>query len=193
MRKILTLLFTLSLCVTAVAQNANYQKAVARYKNHQVPATAVKTTHRAAVSKDQVTRGTLTMRQPAEVGIVMEGGQDALLMRGSEFTMTQKGKKHTTSSKSNPQFATFQAVFESILSGGAKDISRLSDLTMRQNGDQLVLTITPQATDKKSLKRMMFTSFVLTINTRTSQLQSLRMNEKAGNYTEYTFSNFQFK
>ena len=55
------------------------------------------------------------------------------------------------------------------------------------------LTITPQATDKKSLKRMMFTSFVLTINTRTSQLQSLRMNEKAGNYTEYTFSNFQFK
>ncbi|MBQ2554297.1 MAG: outer membrane lipoprotein carrier protein LolA [Prevotella sp.] len=193
MRKILTLLFTLSLCVTAVAQNANYQKAVARYKNHQVTATAVKTTHRAAVSKDQVTRGTLTMRQPAEVGIVMEGGQDALLMRGSEFTMTQKGKKHTTSSKSNPQFATFQAVFESILSGGAKDISRLSDLTMRQNGDQLVLTITPQATDKKSLKRMMFTSFVLTINTRTSQLQSLRMNEKAGNYTEYTFSNFQFK
>ena len=147
MRKILTLLFTLSLCVTAVAQNANYQKAVARYKNHQVTATAVKTTHRAAVSKDQVTRGTLTMRQPAEVGIVMEGGQDALLMRGSEFTMTQKGKKHTTSSKSNPQFATFQAVFESILSGGAKDISRLSDLTMRQNGDQLVLTITPQATD----------------------------------------------
>lgn len=193
MRKILTLLFTLSLCVTAVAQNANYQKAVARYKNHQVTATAVKTTHRAAVSKDQVTRGTLTMRQPAEVGIVMEGGKDALLMRGSEFTMTQKGKKHTTSSKSNPQFATFQAVFESILSGGAKDISRLSDLTMRQNGDQLVLTITPQATDKKSLKRMMFTSFVLTINTRTSQLQSLRMNEKAGNYTEYTFSNFQFK
>ena len=193
MRKILTLLFTLSLCVTAVAQNANYQKAVARYKNHQVTATAVKTTHRAAVSKDQVTRGTLTMRQPAEVGIVMEGGQDALLMRGSEFTMTQKGKKHTTSSKSNPQFATFQAVFESILSGGAKAISRLSDLTMRQNGDQLVLTITPQATDKKSLKRMMFTSFVLTINTRTSQLQSLRMNEKAGNYTEYTFSNFQFK
>ncbi len=193
MRKILTLLFTLSLCVTAVAQNANYQKAVARYKNHQVTATAVKTTHRAAVSKDQVTRGTLTMRQPAEVGIVMDGGQDALLMRGSEFTMTQKGKKHTTSSKSNPQFATFQAVFESILSGGAKDISRLSDLTMRQNGDQLVLTITPQATDKKSLKRMMFTSFVLTINTRTSQLQSLRMNEKAGNYTEYTFSNFQFK
>ena len=193
MRKILTLLFTLSLCVTAVAQNANYQKAVARYKNHQVTATAVKTTHRAAVSKDQVTRGTLTMRQPAEVGIVMEGGQDALLMRGSEFTMTQKGKKHTTSSKSNPQFATFQAVFESILSGGAKDISRLSDLTMRQNGDQLVLTITPQATDKKSLKRMMFTSFVLTFNTRTSQLQSLRMNEKAGNYTEYTFSNFQFK
>ena len=193
MRKILTLLFTLSLCVTAVAQNANYQKTVARYKNHQVTATAVKTTHRAAVSKDQVTRGTLTMRQPAEVGIVMEGGKDALLMRGSEFTMTQKGKKHTTSSKSNPQFATFQAVFESILSGGAKDISRLSDLTMRQNGDQLVLTITPQATDKKSLKRMMFTSFVLTINTRTSQLQSLRMNEKAGNYTEYTFSNFQFK
>lgn len=193
MKKLLTLLFSLSLCMTMMAQKADYQKAVSRYKNHQVTAAAVKTTHRAAVKTDQVTRGTLTMRQPAEVGIVMEGGKDALLMRGSDFTMTQKGKKHTTSSKNNAQFATFQAVFESILSGGAKDISRLSDLTMTKSGDMLVLTITPQATDKKSLKRMMFTSFVLTINTRTSQLHSLRMNEKAGNYTEYTFSNFQFK
>ena len=189
------LLFLALFCQLSVcAQQADFQKAVARYKNTtSITATATKTTHRQAVAKDAVSKGQLTMKRPSTVSIEMEGGKDQLLMQGSTFTMVVKGKKHTTSSKSNPQFATFQAVFESILSGGAKDISRLSDLTMRQNGDQLVLTITPQATDKKSLKRMMFTSFVLTINTRTSQLQSLRMNEKAGNYTEYTFSNFQFK
>ena len=38
---------------------------------------------------------------------------------------------------------------------------------------------------------MMFSSFVLTIDTKSSELRSLRMNERAG-YTEYTFSNFKF-
>ena len=40
---------------------------------------------------------------------------------------------------------------------------------------------------------MMFSSFVLTIDVATSQLRTLRMNEKAGNYTEYTFTSFPFK
>ena len=64
---------------------------------------------------------------------------------------------------------------------------------MKKDGKQLIITITPEAADKKQQRRMMFSSFVLTVDAATSQLLSLRMNEKAGNYTEYRFSDFQFK
>ena len=187
---ILTLLCQLTICI---AQQADFQKAVARYKNAtNVTASVTKTTHKQAVAKDVTSKGTLTMKRPATVSIVIDGGKDQLLMEGSTFTMVVKGKKHTTSSQKNVQFASFQTVFESILSGGQKDISKLGDLTVSKQGNNLVLTITPQADSKKAARRMLFSSFVLTIDTKTSELKSLRMNERAG-YTDYAFSGFQFK
>jgi len=175
------------------AQQADFQKAVAKYKNAtNVTASAVKTTHKNAVAKDMVSKGTLIMKAPSEVSITMDGGQDQLLMQGNQFTMTVKGKKHKTSSDKNTQFVTFQAVFESILAGGSKDLSKFSDLDFAKKGQLLSLTITPKAESKKAARRMLFSSFVLTIDTKTSELKSLRMNERAG-YTEYTFSGFHFK
>ena len=193
MKRLLLMLTLLCQLTISVAQQADFQKAVARYKNaSNVTATVTKTTHKQAVAKDATDKGTLTMKRPATVSIVMDGGKDQLLMEGSTFTMVVKGKKHVTSSQKNVQFASFQTVFESILSGGQKDISKLGDLTVNKQGSNLVLTITPQADSKKAARRMLFSSFVMTINTKTSELKSLRMNERAG-YTEYTFSGFQFK
>ena len=186
MKRILLILTLLCQLTISVAQQADFQKAVARYKNaSNVTAAVTKTTHKQAVAKDVTDKGTLTMKRPATVSIVMDGGKDQLLMEGSTFTMVVKGKKHVTSSQKNVQF-------ESILSGGQKDISKLGDLTVAKQGGNLVLTITPQADSKKAARRMLFSSFVMTIDTKTSELKSLRMNERAG-YTEYTFTGFQFK
>ncbi len=194
MRRVLLLLAMIGQMTLAGAQQADFQKAVARYKNStSVTATATKTTHKAALAKDETAKGTLTMKQPAQVSITITEGKDQLLMEGSQFTMVAGGRKHKTSSQKNAQFATFQTVFESILSGGAKDISKLTDLEVKKQGSLLLLTITPVADSKKAARRMMFTSFQLVIDTKTSELRSLRMNEKAGNYTEYTFTNFNFK
>ena len=122
----------------------------------------------------------------------MDGGKDQLLMQGNVFTMTVKGKKHTTNSQKNTQFATFQTVFESIMSGGTIDISKLSDLTISKQGNNLVLTITPKTSSKKEARRMMFSSFVLTLDSKSGELRTLRMNERAG-YTEYSFSSHRLK
>lgn len=193
MKRVLLILTLLCQLTIIVAQQADFQKAVARYKNAaNVTASVTKTTHKQAVAKDAISKGTLTMKRPATVSIVIDGGKDQLLMEGSTFTMVVKGKKHVTSSQTNVQFASFQTVFESILSGGQKDISKLGDLTVSKQGGNLVLTITPQADSKKAARRMLFSSFVMTIDTKTSELKSLRMNERAG-YTEYTFTGFQFK
>lgn len=193
MKKLLIgLLFVMCYITVCVAQNADLQKAVARYKKvSTVTAVAKKTTHKDALAKDVVTKGTLTMKKPADVGIVIDGGKDQLLMHGSEFTMVVKGKSHKTSSQKNTQFATFQAVFEYILKGGDGDLSKLGDLAVTKQGSNIVLTITPQATSKKAQRRMLFSSFVLTLDKNTSELKSLRMNERGG-YTEYTFTNHKF-
>ena len=151
MKRILLILTLLCQLTISVAQQADFQKAVARYKNaSNVTAAVTKTTHKQAVAKDVTDKGTLTMKRPATVSIVMDGGKDQLLMEGSTFTMVVKGKKHVTSSQKNVQFTTFQTVFESILSGGQKDISKLGDLTVAKQSGNLVLTITPQADSKKA-------------------------------------------
>ena len=177
----------------SVAQNADLQKAIARYKKATtVTAAATKTSHKDAIAKDVITKGTLTMKKPADVSISIDGGKDQLIMHDSEFTMIVKGKSHKTSSQKNLQFATFQAVFEYILKGGEGDLSKISDLAVTKQGNNIVLTITPKAETKKDQRRMLFSSFVLTIDKNTSELKALRMNERGG-YTEYTFTGHQFK
>ena len=189
---VLPLFLLAFLPLTIMAQQADFQKAVARYKNAKtVTANVTKRAHKEAVATDAVTKGTFLMKAPNEVSITMEGGKDQLIMQGNNFTMVANGRKHKTDSQKNIQFASFQTVFESILSGGTKSISQLKDLTMKKNGTLLVLTITPQPDSKKAARRMMFTSFVLTIDTKTSEIRSLRMNERSG-YTEYTFSGYKF-
>lgn len=195
MKRILTTtLVMLIACTTMMAQHADFQKAVVRYKNcTTVTASVTKTTVKKALANAEVAQGTLTMKRPSEVSISVNEDRDQLLMQGSKFTMVVRGKKHTTTSENNPQFASFQTVFESILSGGAKDISKLGDLTVTRQGQLLILTITPEPDSKKAARRMLFSSFVLAIDTKSSELRSLRLNEKAGNYTEYKFTNFSFK
>ncbi len=192
-RLLIALSFIIFHLTFSVAQNADLQKAVAKYKKvSTVTAAATKTSHKDAIAKDVVTKGTLTMKKPADVTVSIDGGKDQLIMHGSEFTMVVKGKSHKTSSQTNPQFATFQAVFEYILNGGEGDLSKLSDLAVTKQGNNIVLTITPKADSKKAQRRMLFSSFVLTLDKGTSELKALRMNERGG-YTEYTFTGHQFK
>ena len=191
-RLLIALSFIIFHLTFSVAQNADLQKAVAKYKKvSTVTAAATKTSHKDAIAKDVVTKGTLTMKKPADVSISIDGGKDQLVMHGSEFTMVVKGKSHKTSSQTNPQFATFQAVFEYILNGGEGDLSKLSDLAITKQVNNIVLTITPKADSKKAQRRMLFSSFVLTLDKATSELKALRMNERGG-YTEYTFTGHKF-
>ena len=75
MKRILLILTLLCQLTISVAQQADFQKAVARYKNaSNVTAAVTKTTHKQAVAKDITSKGNLTMKRPATVSIVMDGG-----------------------------------------------------------------------------------------------------------------------
>ena len=139
-----------------------------------------KVSHSKAVKTDVVATGDVTIRKPEYICISTDGGKDQLIMDGTKFTMTQKGKKHVTDSKSNPQFATFHAVLKAVINRQA--IPTSNDITTTTKGSEQTITITPSAQ-----KRQMFTSFVLVIDSKTSAMKRLRMNGRNESYTEYTF------
>ncbi len=192
MRKSLLTLLLALVATFATAQNAAFTKAVAKYKNvASLSANAVKTRHRASVAKDAVTKGQFFVKSPDKVLITFENGKDALLMNGTSFTMTIRGKKHTTDSRKNAQFKTFHAVLAGIFSGKGIDPAKYNDVKIEKKGSEIVLTITP-VLDKKAARRQMFTSFVLTMDAATSELRTLRMNERKDGYTEYRFNSCRF-
>ena len=92
------------------------------------------------------------------------------------------GRKHTTDSRKNPQFATFQQVLTAVING--QSIPAGDDLTVTTRGGQTTVTITPSV---KKKKRQLFTSFVLTVDSKTKAFRLLRMNGRGDDYTEYTF------
>lgn len=144
--------------------------------------TVTKTQHRQAVKTDVVATGTLTIRKPDYVCISTDGDKDQLIMDGTKFTMTMGGRKHTTDSRKNPQFATFQQVLTAVING--QPIPAGDDLTVTTRGGQTTVTITPSV---KKKKRQLFTSFVLTVDSKTKAFRLLRMNGRGDDYTEYTF------
>lgn len=141
----------------------------------------IKTTHKKAVKADVVTTGTLTVRKPDYICISTDGGKDQLIMDGTQFTMTMGGKKHTTDSRKNAQFATFHDVLKAVIN--SQPIPANDELTVSTQNGQKTITITPAG--KK--KRQLFTSFVLVIDAKTSAFRTLRMNGRKEDYTEYQF------
>lgn len=143
--------------------------------------TVTKTSHKKAVKTDVVTTGTMTVRKPDYICISTDNDKDQLIMDGTQFTMTMGGKKHTTDSRKNAQFATFQSVLTAVING--QPIPAGDDLSVTTQGGRKTITITPDG--KK--RRQLFTSFVLVIDAKTSAFKVLRMNGRNEDYTEYVF------
>lgn len=143
--------------------------------------TVTKTTHKKAVKTDAVTTGTVTIRKPDYICISVDNNKDQLIMDGTQFTMTMGKRKHVTDSKKNAQFVTFQQVLTAVINN--QPIPASEELTILTKGGQKVITITPV-----SKKRQLFTSFVLSVDAKTSAFRTLRMNGRGEDYTEYTFS-----
>lgn len=188
MRKILFLtLLSLVISATAFAQSADFNQAVTKYRTAKTAtAKVVMVKHNKAMTKNKTYNGSLYMKDPDKVAIVCDNGKEQLVMNGNTFTMAQAGHKRVASAKTASQFAAFKSVLQSVLNGGKTDITKVSGVKTETEGGDVVVTMTPAAQ-----KRMMFTSFVLTINRKTGALEALQMNSKRG-FTKYTFTNFKF-
>ncbi len=180
-------------CFISAGAQSTFQKAVSHFSKANTATASVTVNRVNKALKNKVTEtGTMWMKSPDKVSISSKNGKNKLIMNGTTFTMKMNGFKHTTSSKTNAQFATFYSVFKAVLNGGKTDVDQLPGVSVSQKGTTVVVTIVPKTADAKKQKRMMFTSFVLEVNSRTSALESLRINQRNGSYTLYTFSAFKF-
>lgn len=188
MKKLLLfLMLSLTAVTTAFGQDAAFNQAVAKYKTAKTAtAKATMVKHNKAMTKNKTYSGSLYMKDPDKVAIVCDNGKEQLVMNGNTFTMVMGGHKRVASAKTASQFAAFKAVLLGVLNGGKTDVSKVQGVKLDTEGGDLVVTMTPAKE-----KRMMFTSFVLTIDRKSGALEALTLNSKRG-FTKYTFTNFKF-
>lgn len=192
-------LFTLSLaaviaCTAAFAQRADIRKAAQRYNNvASLTANVSMTRHNAAITQDATAEGTLYYKRPDTESMVFKKQKEMLLATGSKYTMVRNGKQRTAKPGSGNPFEVIKEVFTGILSADDNaPLSKTADVKMARHGNTCTVTITPKATKNgKKARRQMYTSCVATIDLKAAELRSLRINERAGNYTLYTFAAYK--
>lgn len=192
---ILSLILCSVFCFTspATAQQDVMQQAMEGYKNlTSVKADVKKTVHNTMVTKDVVTTGSFYFKKPAMMCITTNGGKDQLLTNGESFTIVQNGKPSTANAKGNSSLTPLVNAIKGITQGKADtDLSDVADVDMEREGDLMIMTIAPITKSAAEKRKLMFQSFVITIDTKAGELKSVRLNEKGQNYQLYELSNFK--
>lgn len=193
MKKVYAFFLFLAFSLTCVSQNIEFQKATSKFKSaSRVTAVAVRVDHKAAIAKDDKVSGTMTIVSPNKINISVTDGKEQLDMNGDNFTMVMRGREHKTSSKKDNQFVAFQAVLNAIIQGDESRLANVPGITLTQTDDIITINMDPTVGQAKK-KRMMFSSFIITLDTKKGEMRSLRMNGRGKNYIEYTFSGFVFR
>lgn len=161
-------------------------------ETHTLTATVTRTKHHTAVTEDLVTEGNFYFKQPGRMCMTFNEGRDRLLMDGNHFIMINDGKSSIAKGKGASHLGLLQNVLQNILLGKEGNINTGEPVEMEITRQDNTISITPVATHAKATRKMMFTSFTLTIDPESSELKSMCMNERGGNYTQYDFSGFVF-
>lgn len=199
MKKIFALCALIALMVTGCftpalhAQEDVMKQAMEGYKTlTSLTAKVTKTVHNEMVAKDQITTGMLYFKKPAKVCITTNGGQDKLLTDGETFTIVQNGKASTATGKGNTALTPLVTAIKGITSGNADmDLSDVADVDMEREGNLMIMTITPIVKGAAERKKMLYQSFVVTVDQKAGELRSIRLNGKGKNYDKYEFSDFK--
>ena len=154
-------------------------------KINSLTARCVKTEHKAAKKSAASAEGKFYYKAPDNMALVFKEGKEALLMTGTTYTIVRAGKKSVAKGEMIEVFKPLQTVLKTVFSqGDLSSLKKIQEVEMVANGNNTEITVTPSVNAKHSL----FTSFIVTVNTKTCELLSIRMNERRNNYTDYAIS-----
>lgn len=187
----ITFFILLLACFTASAQQTELCKAVTSHYNglNSFSATVKLTRHNVAITNDDVTKGHYYWKRPNQQSMVFPDTKEMLLATGTAYTMVKGGKQRTVKAKAmgNNPFEILTDIFTHMMSGDAKTLTNQANVSVAKQGTSFLLTVTPETTDAKAKKRLMFTSFTVLID-NAGNMTRLHINERGGNYSQYDFS-----
>ncbi len=196
MKRFFTLLAVVMVAFVGIhAQQAELKKAaVNRYKNvSTLTAHVTMTQHNAALAKDAVTKGEFYYKAPNSESMVFAGTKDMLLAVGNTYTMVRNGKQRAVKANAtgNNPFEVLRDIFTNLFTAsGNANLTKMATVQMQKKGNVCTMTVTPNVTDSKAKRRMMYTSCVVTIDMKNAEIKTLRINERGSNYTQYDFSGY---
>ncbi len=192
MRKLIALLFILLPCLTLSAQEADIRRLAEHYADVQtLSATVTRTRHNVVLAQDEVTHGHFFLKKPGKMCLSFDNNKDMLLMEAGTFTLVDKGRKSVAKGRNGQVLGALGAVLRGLFADGAYVPDEAATVTVEQSGNRCILTVTPLLKNSKEKRRLMFTSFVLTLDNASGRLLSLRMNERGENYTQYDLTGHQ--
>ncbi len=198
MKKIFSLLsLVLVFCAGLYAQSENddmMARVQERFKNMQtLTAPVTQTRHNALLTDDVVSKGTFYFKKPVSMCLSFNNGADMLLMKDDQFIMVRDGKSSAMRGKGNSQMEALKTLLKNFSAGQESDVSidDFADVEVERDGDLMEMTIIPRIEDAKARRKMLYSSFVVTVDTKAGELKSIRLNEKGTNYTHYDFGKFQ--
>lgn len=192
---VLLTILVLSVCCSfsLSAQEDVMKQAMEGYKNlTTLLAKVTKTVHNEMVTKDVVTKGDFYFKKPAKMVITTNQGKDKLLTDGESFTIVNNGKANTANAKGNSALTPLVNAIKGMTSGNTDtDLSDVADVDMEKQGNLMIMTIVPITKSAADKRKLMFQSFVITVDSKAGELKSIRLNEKGKNYQQYDFSDFK--
>ncbi len=192
MRKLIALLFILLPCLTLSAQEADIRRLAEHYADVQtLSATVTRTRHNVVLAQDEVTHGHFYLKKPGKMCLSFDNNKDMLLMEAGTFTLVDKGRKSVAKGRNGQVLGALGAVLRGLFADGAYVPDEAATVAVEQSGNRCILTVTPVLKSPKEKRRLMFTSFVLTVDNASGRLLSLRMNERGENYTQYDLTGHQ--
>lgn len=182
-------------CTTFMwAQGAGMTQVMKKYRSvHTLTASVVRIKHNVAFAEDARLDGKLYFKAPGRMCMRFEGDKDMLLMEGNEFTMVESGRKSVAKGQTQAQFESLVEVFKQMVLGMDISVSpeELAEVKMEEKDGLCTLTVIPRVDGgNKVRRRLLFSSFVLTVDLQKGECKSLQMNERGQNYTRYDFSGF---
>ena len=188
MRKLIALLLILLPCLALSAQEADIRRLAEHYADVQtLSATVTRTRHNVVLAQDEVTHGHFYLKKPGKMCLSFDNNKDMLLMEAG----TDKGRKSVAKGRNGQVLGALGAVLRGLFADGAYVPDEAATVAVEQSGNRCILTVTPVLKSPKEKRRLMFTSFVLTVDNASGRLLSLRMNERGENYTQYDLAGHQ--
>ena len=192
MKKLIALLLVLLPCLALTAQEADIRRLAEHYADVQtLSATVTRTRHNVLLAQDEVTRGHFFLKKPGKMCLSFDDNKDMLLMESDTFTLVEQGRRTVAKGRNGQVLGALGSVLRGLFADGSYVPDEAATVTVEQSGNRCILTVTPLLKNAKEKRRLMFTSFVLTLDNASGRLLSLRMNERGENYTQYDLTGHQ--